>query len=547
MKINILMVLVFTVFGCTFSQTLNFNSVKTLTSNGKEYIVDMYIDKNNNMYTIGTFNAVVDFDDSPGTSTLSTTSTDIFIRKNDASGNLLWVKQIGGNGEETVGGFNFDNYGNMYIVGSNASLSIDFDPSPVTSYTVAATTFGRQMFVLKLSSEGDFKWVNLYGGYFDDYAIDVKNDLLGNVYFAGTITDYTPVGSTTLNPSNGHAILVKLDSLGNFNWVKQTGGGSSETVYAIDMDKTQNIYMTGSITNGATYTYYKKYTNSGTLIWSKSNLALRANDLVVDTVNQKVYLTGLFNGTVDFDSGSGVSNLTASSSDAFILKTDTAGNFIWAKNIGSPNVDIGIGIKIDSHENVYSVGTFKGICDFDPSAANTFTLNGGSSFEVYISKLNSNGDYISANQIGAQFNDEVNKLEIDKNDCIYILGAYKGTVDFDLSTGSTYTLTADASNTDAFLAKYCDGAVNVIENKKQQINYTIYPNPAKEVLNIKLEISNEEKTTISISNILGEVVSSSVVENTNSFTLNTNSLKSGIYFVTVSYQGKQSTKKIIIK
>ena len=525
MKINILMVLVFTVFGCTFSQTLNFNSVKTLTSNGKEYIVDMYIDKNNNMYTIGTFNAVVDFDDSPGTSTLSTTSTDIFIRKNDASGNLLWVKQIGGNGEETVGGFNFDNYGNMYIVGSNASLSIDFDPSPVTSYTVAATTFGRQMFVLKLSSEGDFKWVNLYGGYFDDYAIDVKNDLLGNVYFAGTITDYTPVGSTTLNPSNGHAILVKLDSLGNFNWVKQTGGGSSETVYAIDMDKTQNIYMTGSITNGATYTYYKKYTNSGTLIWSKSNLALRANDLVVDTVNQKVYLTGLFNGTVDFDSGSGVSNLTASSSDAFILKTDTAGNFIWAKNIGSPNVDIGIGIKIDSHENVYSVGTFKGICDFDPSAANTFTLNGGSSFEVYISKLNSNGDYISANQIGAQLNDEVNKLEIDKNDCIYILGAYKGTVDFDLSTGSTYTLTADASNTDAFLAKYCDGAVNVIENKKQQINYTIYPNPAKEVLNIKLEISNEEKTTISISNILGEVVSSSVVENTNSFTLNTNSLK----------------------
>ncbi len=51
----------------------------------------------------------------------------------------MWVKQIGGNGDETVGGFNFDNYGNMYIVGSNASLSIDFDPSPVTSYTVAAT------------------------------------------------------------------------------------------------------------------------------------------------------------------------------------------------------------------------------------------------------------------------------------------------------------------------------------------------------------------------------------------------------------------------
>jgi hypothetical protein len=547
MKIKIVLALVFTVFTHTFSQNLNFSSVKTLTSNGKEYIVDMYIDKNNNMYTIGTFNSVVDFDDSPSTSTLSAAgSTDIFIRKNDASGNLLWVKQLGGSGDETVGGFNFDNYGNMYIVGSNASLSIDFDPSPVTSYTVGATAFGRQMFILKLSSEGDFKWVNLYGGYFDDYAIDVKNDPLGNVYFAGTIMDYTLIGSTTLNPSNGHAILVKLDSLGNFSWVKQTGGGSSETVYAIDMDKTQNIYMTGSITNGSTYTYYKKYNNSGTLVWSKSNMALRANDLVVDTVNQKVYLTGLFNGTVDFDSGSSVSNLTAASSDAFILKTDTAGNFIWAKSIGSPNVDIGISIKIDSHGNVYSVGTFKGICDFDPSPANTFTLNGGSSFEVYISKLNSNGDYISANQIGAQLNDEVNKLEIDKNNCIYILGAYKGTVDFDLSTSSTYTLTADVSNTDAFLVKYCDGTINLTENQDQQVNYTIYPNPAKEIIYVKSEISNNGPTTIELSNILGDTILSELVIS-NNYTINTTNLTSGVYFITLSNQEKKSTRKIIIE
>ncbi len=85
------------------------------------------------------------------------------------------------------------------------------------------------------------------------------------------------------------------------------------------------------------------------------------------------------------------------------------------------------------------------------------------------------------------------------------------------------------------------------ENNKTPLNFSVFPNPAKEVLNIKLEILNGEETTIIISNILGEVVYSSVDENTNNCTINTANLTSGVYFVTVSNQGKQSAKKLIIE
>ena len=48
-----------------------------------------------------------------------------------------------------------------------------------------------------------------------------------------------------------------------------------------------------------------------------------------------VYTTGEFQGTVDFDPGAGVFNLTsAGGDDIFVSKLDSAGNFVWAQQLG---------------------------------------------------------------------------------------------------------------------------------------------------------------------------------------------------------------------
>lgn len=48
-----------------------------------------------------------------------------------------------------------------------------------------------------------------------------------------------------------------------------------------------------------------------------------------------IYTTGFFSGTVDFDPGVGVQNLTSSgNSDIFISKMNSVGQFIWAKKMG---------------------------------------------------------------------------------------------------------------------------------------------------------------------------------------------------------------------
>lgn len=48
------------------------------------------------------------------------------------------------------------------------------------------------------------------------------------------------------------------------------------------------------------------------------------------------YITGYFAGTVDFDPGTGIFNLTSTGfEDIYVCKLDALGNFVWAKRMGA--------------------------------------------------------------------------------------------------------------------------------------------------------------------------------------------------------------------
>ena len=88
-----------------------------------------------------------------------------------------------------------------------------------------------------------------------------------------------------------------------------------------------------------------------------------------------VYTTGNFEGRVDFDPGAGVSFLTAlgTSYDAFVTKTDSSGNFIWAKQFSGISGSSGAtSIAVNGSGNICIAGNFAGTIDFDPGIA---TLN----------------------------------------------------------------------------------------------------------------------------------------------------------------------------
>ncbi len=117
---------------------------------------------------------------------------------------------------------------------------------------------------------------------------------------------------------------------------------------------------------------------------------------IVKDASDNVYSTGYFSGTVDFDPGAGVSNLTSAGAyDIFIKKNDINGNLLWAKRIGAVNNDVAFDLELDPVNNVYLTGYFQGTAvDFDPGvgAANLNSL-GSSNAGIFVLKLDLNGNY----------------------------------------------------------------------------------------------------------------------------------------------------------
>lgn len=159
------------------------------------------------------------------------------------------------------------------------------------------------------------------------------------------------------------------------------------------------------------------------------------------------YTTGYFTDTADFDIGNTEYNLTSNGLyDVFVQKTNTDGNLEWAVNIGGNMFDYGTGITADAQGNVYVTGYFDEMVDFDPGAGEwLLTSQGGG--DVFILKLNSNGEFVWAKSIGGLDYEESTAIGVDPNGNVYLLGYLYATVDFDPGLGEVLMSSSGLSDT----------------------------------------------------------------------------------------------------
>ena len=200
---------------------------KTSTDNARGIVVDP---TNNYIYVAGAYSSTsVDFDPGAGTANLSAVGgTDIFLAKYDLSGNFVWVKSMGGTGNENPNDIDIDSSGNIYLTGAYNNLA-DFDPNAGILNLNPASAGANDIFVAKYDSSGGVVWAKSMGGISNDIGIGVAVDGNGNVYtngyFSGT-ADFDPgAGTANLTSAGGTDIFVsKLNSSGTFVFVKQFGG-----------------------------------------------------------------------------------------------------------------------------------------------------------------------------------------------------------------------------------------------------------------------------------------------------------------------------------
>lgn len=325
----------------------NFVWARRLGGTQNEYANGVAIDNADNVYVTGVFSIAGDYDPGAATYTLTPVgSQDCFILKLDASGVFVWVKQIGGAGNEVGSSIEIDAANNVITTG-NFTSTADFDPG---AGVANSTSLGlNDMFINKLDQNGNFIFNKTIEGTSDGFLNTVKTDANNNIvvvgYFTGTVDADPGIGVTTFTSLGGNdGILVQLNSSGDLIWAFQLGSTTGENYTDVAFDLNNNIYAVGTLSAGS----------------------------------------------IDFNPGVGTFFMNSGGfEDGFIQKLTSSGGFISAWKIGgSGNNDRIYGVSVSSNglEEIHTTGLFNGNSDMDPTAA-VFGLASVGSSDIFVHKM----------------------------------------------------------------------------------------------------------------------------------------------------------------
>lgn len=534
MRNNLLLVFVL-IFSYSKFKSQSFSWAKQIGGLNSESATSVKIDASGNVYTLGNFNGVTDFDPGPASYTLSYYgSTDIFLTKFDSLGNFIWAKVIGGINDE-AGNDLFLDGGNIFITGTYQT-GIDFDPGSGT-YTLSSGS-GQNAFVLNLDNSGNFMWVSSLGSSSVTVGKALSVDIAGNIYVTGTFTginsDFDPGVSTFTMSSSGvqDVFISKLNSSGGFIWAKKIGGTSVDSPNSIFVDASSNVHVIGnfqssfidldpgigtftaSASSGFDEIFIIKLNTTGVFQWGKQ-IGGNSYDLGLSIsvdASGNVYALGNFYDTADMDPGPGTFTLTPGApgfADIFISKFDVNGNFSWAKQFGGVSGEMGFALTLDFFGNIYFTGNFNGSPDFDPGLGvfNLTSTGSPGNYDIFTAKVDNSGNFVWAKSMGGASIETGFAIAVSPTGYNVLTAGnfYSSNTDFDPGI-PTYTLSA-IGNSDAFICRLTGVSTSVYQYSISGTGNLVYPNPTTGIINFRSDFPDNIKN-ISVTNPLGQIIAS---------------------------------------
>ncbi|WP_416864109.1 MAG: MBG domain-containing protein [Imperialibacter sp.] len=474
------------VFLSKFDENGKFAFAKRIGGSGVDYCSSITVDIHDNLWMTGTFGGTVDFDPNAESFLLTASGgVDIFIAEFSLSGELTKAKSIGGNSGESVDGITLDQSGNLYIKGYLHS-DMDFDPGP-GSFVFDQDLFSTNYYFAKYNSDIDFIYaakikteqlaeLTSFKTLGDDGLIlvcygegNVDMDPDEAVYDGGELQKYavnTFIG--IYSPEGQMESVIQLDDLSAV-WSDDAG-------QAIEIDGEGNVYVAGYVggvtdfdpgpgieelnTKVMRAQFLSKYDQHGNLIFAKAEendvSFSEVEDMVIDGQGN-IWITGYFNGTKDFDLGIGEYLIEShGSDDAFLVKYNSAGDFLFAENIGGTGYDRGNALSLDNNGDVLIAGYFSSsvTVEIEDDLA-SFSSFGGS--DVFFAKFTTDGQMVFFKQVGGTGSEWGHSVTVDRENDIIISGLYSSSsIDFDPSE-VVFSLTKLNPNqffSDGFFAKY---------------------------------------------------------------------------------------------
>lgn len=511
--------------------------------NTEEFFTSITSDSQGNLIAVGKFSGqTIIF----GNDTLSNTSTvsDMFIVKYDATGNVLWAKSAGGTSYDEAVAVKVDALDNIIVTGKFKSNNISFG-----TFTLTNVNFKEDIFIVKYDAMGNVIWAkSSEDGLENDEPSAIAVDLTGSIIVTGKFrSSILTFDSITLTNSGiDNIFIAKYDSSGKVLWAKSAGGSVSDRASSVVVDTSNNIIVTGTFTSataafdstilikaGLADVFHVKYDSSGTLLWAKSGGGSSIGNGIgfvystIDLSGNSILTGRCLNCTsLTFDT----TTLTFNGNNIFIIKCDTAGNIVWTEVSvdGVPN-----GIITDNSGSFFASGTFK--TAFIVFGNTTLTNSNQGTYDFFVVKYDVSGNVLWAKSAGGNNTDGLNSITTDAFGSTVIVGSF-------YSPSITFGPTTITNLTDLFIAKL--GVTSGSEALPDRSTLSIAPNPF--IDQTTFTFSKEQKNiAIKLFDVTGKEIKSVNYSGTK-FILEQGNLNAGVYFIKIQTSDGVQTQKVIV-
>lgn len=253
---------------------------------------------------------------------------DAVIVKYDSKGNQQWIKSFGGSENDIFNSVIETKNKELIVVGESRSTNAGFNNNGV-----------NDAIIVKYDSNGNQLWVKNFGGSSSDCfnsVIEVTDGFVAVGYSSSTNAGF-------FNRGSSDAVIVKYDSNGNQQWVKNYGGSSTDYFKSVTETSDGNIVAVGYTyssdleitTKGGCDAFIIKYkSTNGYQQWVKGFGGSKADffNSVIETDDKGIVVVGHSNST-----DAGFTN--KGQYDGIIVKYDENGNQLWVRNFGGTSDD----------------------------------------------------------------------------------------------------------------------------------------------------------------------------------------------------------------
>ena len=326
---------------------------------------------------------------------------DAYFMRTNAFGDTLWIRTFGG----------------LY---ADWGESIEQTPDGgfvLTGFTESFSSPWKEILLIKIDANGELMWIKtMYGGN-DDWAKSVHNTSDGGLIIGGITHSFQFTGYTD------DAFLIKTNAVGDTIWTHTYGGLLTDCANSV-IQTTDGGYIFAGYTNsfsiGNNFDFYLVKTNSiGDTLWTKTYGGTGDDEAMSVWQNSDGgYI--IAGSTESFGAGG---------KDVYLIRTDSIGDTLWTKTYGGIYLDIGASVQQTTDGGFIIVG---------------YTESFSSSDDIYLIKVNSNGDTLWTRIIGDAGLNETGSSVQQTTDGGFIIGASWGASTC-MTCNSAYLIKTDSN------------------------------------------------------------------------------------------------------